>query len=245
MNSEQWLLNHPIAHRGLWSDVVPENSSLAFERACEKGYPIECDVRMCADGRLVIFHDRNTKRMTGTDNEIEHMSYDHNTALSLRDTDQKILSLEEALVLVNGRVPLLIEMKNDIHTRSLYIEKIKKVLSQYTGTYALSSFDPFLVKRAKKSFPHIVCGQNFSDHRNKGPIKGWMYKMGAYILWACSRFQPDFYVCRASMIPKTWIRRVAKNRNGPLLTWAIANEKEYHEIRSHIDNYIFDDRPFT
>lgn len=45
-----------LAHRGLWSDSIPENSMIAFKLAWEKGYGIETDVRDI-NGKLCIAHD--------------------------------------------------------------------------------------------------------------------------------------------------------------------------------------------
>ena len=60
-----WLRTKPIAHRGYWGGDVPENSRAAYERAAEKGYPIEIDVYLTKDEKIVSFHDGTLKRMTG------------------------------------------------------------------------------------------------------------------------------------------------------------------------------------
>jgi len=54
-----------IAHRGL-SGIAPENTLPAFEEAGKAGYfGAECDVYMTKDGKWVIMHDDDTKRMCG------------------------------------------------------------------------------------------------------------------------------------------------------------------------------------
>ena len=52
-----WLVETPIAHRGLHDKDHPENSISAFARAIDEGYPIELDVQLIADGTVVVFHD--------------------------------------------------------------------------------------------------------------------------------------------------------------------------------------------
>ena len=49
--------NRFFAHRGLHGDpnVIPENSMAAFHRAVTRGYGIEMDVRLTADGQAVLF----------------------------------------------------------------------------------------------------------------------------------------------------------------------------------------------
>ncbi len=52
-----------FAHRGCWSKVCPENSIPAVGRAARHGYMgIECDVKMTADGKMVIMHDKTINR---------------------------------------------------------------------------------------------------------------------------------------------------------------------------------------
>ncbi len=52
-----------FAHRGCWSKICPENSLPAVARAAQHGYMgIECDVKMTADGKMVIMHDKTINR---------------------------------------------------------------------------------------------------------------------------------------------------------------------------------------
>lgn len=56
-----------IAHRGS-SGEAPENTMKAFELALEQGADgIELDVFMTADGKVVVTHDENLKRLSGHD----------------------------------------------------------------------------------------------------------------------------------------------------------------------------------
>mgnify|MGYP004573844539 FL=1 len=47
-----WLKTTPIAHRGLWGNGIPENSSLAYEAAAKVGSPIEIDLYFTKDFKL-------------------------------------------------------------------------------------------------------------------------------------------------------------------------------------------------
>src|SRR4051812_4313898 len=69
------LLTRPIAHRGLWAARgPPENSLAAFEAACRAGYGIELDVRLSADGEVMVFHDDTLERMAGQPGAVESMT---------------------------------------------------------------------------------------------------------------------------------------------------------------------------
>ena len=66
-----WLLNTPIAHRGLHDETNPENSMPAFKAAIERGFHIEIDVHLSKDNQLVVFHDANLKRVCGVDRKVK------------------------------------------------------------------------------------------------------------------------------------------------------------------------------
>ncbi len=62
-----WL----VAHRGD-SEHAPENTLPAFERAAALGADaLEIDVHLSADGVVLVFHDDDTARITGTPGTIE------------------------------------------------------------------------------------------------------------------------------------------------------------------------------
>lgn len=64
------------AHRGDKKNF-PENTIPAFESAIKLGLDmIETDIHMTLDGELIIMHDRNTKRTTGYDGNIDEMTYE-------------------------------------------------------------------------------------------------------------------------------------------------------------------------
>jgi glycerophosphoryl diester phosphodiesterase len=240
MKTQKWIQQKPIAHRGLWDKDTPENSLRAFQKAVNAGYPIELDVQMSADGAMIVFHDWSLKRMCGVDKSLSHMTKKEISACILGSSQEHIPTLHDVLGLVCGRVPLLIEMKNKRHDRKSFLVALHDILKKYHGNYALSSFDPFLVKKAKKYFPQISCGQNFTDYKNKSFGGGWMRKISSCILWIVSAHMPDFFVCRASMLPRCWIVYVARKKNKPLLTWAIKDVAEYNAVKNVIDNEIFD-----
>ncbi len=101
------------AHRGL-HDIkkgIPENSIPAFQAAIEAGYGIELDVHLTKDGKLVVFHDDDFRRICGEKGKVEETDYARMRTYRLSRTGEKIPLLSEVLRLVDGKVPLLIEVK--------------------------------------------------------------------------------------------------------------------------------------
>ena len=83
-----WLVETPIAHRGYHDKNIPENSLAAFSKAIEKGYAIELDVQLLADGTVVVFHDDSLSRMTGNDGYIKYLNKEDLKVLKLKGTKE-------------------------------------------------------------------------------------------------------------------------------------------------------------
>jgi glycerophosphoryl diester phosphodiesterase len=109
-----WLRETPVAHRGLHDQAagVPENSLAAFRAAADAGYAMEFDVRLSADGIVMVFHDAKLKRLTGRPGLVAETPSAALRQLHLHGTGETIPTLTQVLQVIAGRVPLLIEVKN-------------------------------------------------------------------------------------------------------------------------------------
>ena len=105
----------PIAHRG-WHDKAKgrlENTAPAFRAAIEKGYGIECDLQGAEDGTPMVFHDATLDRLVEASGPISAHSPGSLAQFRYKGQNEKILSFGELLDLVDGRVPLLVEVKRN------------------------------------------------------------------------------------------------------------------------------------
>ena len=152
------FMEFPYAHRGLHDKSTPENSLAAFLRAVEMGYGIELDVQLSADGEVMVFHDESLLRMTGCDASLYSKTREELLALSLGESEEKIPTFREVLALVDGRVPLLVEIKSD-HVVLEVCRKTAELLDGYTGAYMIESFHPLAVNWFRKNRPSVVRGQ--------------------------------------------------------------------------------------
>ena len=109
---DAFLYKTPITHRGLFDENYPENTQPAFERAIELGYGIEMDVQMTIDNVLVVYHDDNLKRVCGVDRDIRELTYEEVKALRPMGKDYPIMPFREFLDFVDGRTPILVEVKH-------------------------------------------------------------------------------------------------------------------------------------
>lgn len=150
---EGWL----YAHRGLHDGNVnvPENSLAAFRLAVEQGYGMELDVQLTKDGQLVVHHDGSTRRVCGVDAVIRQTNF---ADLPLLPDGTHIPLLTEVLALVDGRTPIIVEVKH-YGSPSANAKAALEVLASYPGPYCVESFNPLAMQVFRKEAPHIVRGQ--------------------------------------------------------------------------------------
>lgn len=154
-----WLTNKPITHRGLYDNItIPENSIAAFELAVKSGYPIELDLQFLSDGHIAVFHDSSLARMTGRKLSVCSVSLDELKSLNLLETNQSIPILEEVLECVDGKVPLILEIKNPFFP-ARFEHAILKLLKNYKGEFAVESFNPLTVFWMKVFAKQFLRGQ--------------------------------------------------------------------------------------
>ena len=228
------------AHRGLWNrkEGVPENSMAAFRRAADAGYGIELDVHMTSDGHLVVFHDDTLKRMCGTDGRIEDRTLSELLDLRLAGTGQGIPLLSAVLEMVDGRVPLLIELKMPAMDISL-CPAVRDVLKEYRGDYMLQSFNPFGVRWLRRRCPDMLVGQ-LSSRYTKEDENTALLKFLSTTLLMNTVSRPDFvsYECRSTDVIGFQVNwRLFR---APVFVWTVRTNPEYREFSRRYDGIIFE-----
>lgn len=154
----------PIAHRA-FHDVRagrPENSRAAIRAAMEHGYGIEIDVQLSADNQAMVFHDYGLSRLAEATGKVREMPAAKLAATLLKGGDEGIPDLREVLDLVAGRVPLLIEIKDQDGAMGPDIGVLEQAtaaaLEGYGGPVVLMSFNPHAVARMADLCPQIPRG---------------------------------------------------------------------------------------
>ncbi len=166
-----WL-KRPIAHRGLHdaSKGVIENSASAVEAAIARGLAIEVDLQCAKDNKPVVFHDGTLDRLTEEVGPVISRSASELTSIPLRGSKDRILSLRDLLALIDGRVPLLIEIKSKWDDDDRYEANIASELASYRGPVAVMSFDPNCVARFKTLLPSLPRGTDLRDIRGRASL---------------------------------------------------------------------------
>lgn len=232
-----WLVNTPIAHRGLHdgNKLIPENSMLAFKNAIYHKYAIELDIVFTKDGKVIVFHDYNTERLCGLNAQVSESTWVDIKDLTLGNTKEKIPLLEEVLQLVNGQVPVLIEIKN--RGKVGYFENsIYEVVKSYKGEYAIQSFNPRSLQWFYKQRPEVIRGHLASRcHRVKLPYyKRYISKN----LLSVGLSKPDFIGYKIEDLPYSSVSKIRSRL--PVLGWTINTNSKLDHARLYCDNFIFE-----
>ena len=228
-----WLVTKACAHRGLHGKTVPENSLLAFEKAIEQGYPIETDVQLTKDLVPVCFHDDDLGRMTGLNSRIWDVDYADLQKLRLAGSDEKIPTFEEFLRFVDGKVPLLIEIKSQPHNKEV-CQKVVNMLDGYKGEYAIQSFDPRVMGEIKKLRPEILRGQLMDKDRHEGV--SWLVDKLLSNGFLNFLSKPDFINMNQKYLPVS--KGVARGKR--VLCWTVRSFEEEQKALPYVEGYVFE-----
>lgn len=232
-----WLRERPIAHRGLHGDGVPENSLAAFEAAVDAGYPVELDVRLSADEVPVVVHDERLERLCGVDAAVAELDRATLAELTLQDTGEAIPTLAEALATVDGRVPVLVEVKN--RERPGEVERaVAAVLDAYDGAFAVQSFNPLTVRwfrRHRPAWPRGQVAGRLRGATDVGPLARFVCRR----LLASPLARPDFVAYEHDALPY-WPVTLHRRLGVPVLAWTVRTAAALQRARERADTVVFE-----
>ena len=214
-SAPDWLTEWEYAHRGLHGDGAPENSLEGARRAIAAGMGVECDIQRSADGAAMIFHDWDLLRLTGTEGLIEG-----HTALEMRelrylDSDEGPATLSDLLKLINGQVPLLVEIKSKRgYDVELTCKIVAKELAGYSGASAVMSFDPRVARWFRRHASSIPHGLVMREDEIGYTQMAWQRR----IAFAIAR--PQFLAYHIEALPNRWVAGL-RDKGLPILTWTV------------------------
>lgn len=228
----------PYAHRGFHGDGVPENSMEAFRLACEAGYGIELDVQTTRDGVVVVFHDYHLSHMTGKDALLSELTLSELKALRLAGTDETIPTLEEVLTLVDGRVPLLVELKGE-DTNTALCAPAAAILGAYRGPYCVESFNPLMVREMGKLLPNVWRGLLYTNvfrGKNEHPFVNFLLVCMA-VNFLC---KPDFIAFNKLDRRSVAVWLATRLYSAPRFVWTVKTPEEAREAAERGEYPIFE-----
>jgi len=245
-NPHSFLTERPFAHRGFHSrslkvsETIPENSLEAFKLAIEKNYSIEMDIHLTKDFKIIVFHDFFLGRLTTKTGFVfnKNLSYIKKAKLS---NNEKVPTIEEVFNLINGRVPVLLEIKYSKYIKknlNMFIKVLAEKLKGYKGPVALMSFNSALIKHIRK--------RNFFGRFPLGLTTSFpkIESIGSKI--KNNKIENEILSNRLQFISQNWkgienirVKRL-KKLNIAILSWTITSREIEKSLKGLVDNITFE-----
>ena len=226
----------PFAHRGLHGGVLVENSAGAIAAAAAGGFGVELDVQLSRDGEAMVFHDDELDRLTIEQGPLAARTAAELQAIRLYVGSEVMPRLAEALRTIDGRVPLLIEVKARGPGYHQLCYEVATSLHAYSGPVGVMSFNPRVGRWFATHFPGILRGLVVTEERKKG-WKGRIERL--FSLWWA---RADFLAYDIRDLPSRFAA-AARSRGLPVYTWTVRTEADRASAAAHADQIIFEAPP--
>jgi glycerophosphoryl diester phosphodiesterase len=243
MSRLDWLTARPIAHRGYHDAKAGriENTLPAAAAAVERNFAIECDLQITADDRVVVFHDETLDRLTEASGRVDGASLAELKAARFKDGVARIPTLEELLDLVDGRVPLLVELKSRWAGDRRLESAVAASLSTYSGPVAVMSFDPASMTTMRRLAPNLPRGLTADDfRRHVWPTLSTPARIANRYLLSLPYVLPSFVAYGVAALPAAAPMALRRFFGLPLLAWTVRTNAERARARRWADQIIFE-----
>jgi glycerophosphoryl diester phosphodiesterase len=244
VRAPDWLTARPVAHRGLHDRArgIIENMPGAAKAAIDGNFSIECDIQLSADGEAMVHHDDELGRLTEGSGALLGMTAAQLQAVRFKDTSERMMSLGDLCALVQGRVPLVIEVKSHFDGDRKLVARMSQVLAAYRGPAVGMSFDPDQVLALRALMPQLPRGiiaerrYDPADWPEATPAQ----RRGMLHLRHAFRTRPHFVAFWVDELPAAapWIARHVFGL--PLLTWTVRTPAQRERAARYADQMIFE-----
>ena len=242
--AELYWLKRPIAHRGLHDEAkgIVENSASAVRTAMGAGLAVEVDLQCAADHMPIVFHDATLDRLTAETGPVAARDVEALSQIPLRNGSDCILSFPDLLALVEGRVPLILEVKSTWARDGKFERNIAGALAAYPGPVAVMSFDPYSLASFREAAPLLPRGlvaDRFDDESHWSHLSLWQ-RLAMRNLLSSAIARPNFIAYDIGALPAL-APLVARLLFGlPLLTWTVRTKDERERALRYADAMIFE-----
>jgi glycerophosphoryl diester phosphodiesterase len=159
---------------------------------------------------------------------------------TIHDSSDRVQTLSEMLQQVDGKVPLVIELKSHWDGDERLAERALQVLESYRGSYCLMSFDPDVIEAVRIKSPDtvrgIVADRACDDFYNALPLARRLEMRNMAHL---GRTQPHFISFHFPELPWTPVTAY-RNAGNPVISWTIRSPEQAAKARRYSDQITFE-----
>ena len=249
MSAPGWVVAKPVAHRGLHGGTagLVENTCAAALAAIAAHCAIECDVQLSRDGEAFVFHDERLERLTERSGLLGDLDAREVARVQIAGSAETIPSLQGFLACVNGRTPLIIEIKSAFDGDMRLAERTATVVAQTDGPIALKSFDPEIMAhlrthRARLGLERtplgIVAEARFdpAEWPELDPELG--RRLAQFLHWPQTR--PEFLSWCVHDLPHAVPLLLREGMGVPVMAWTVRSPPDWELARRWADQAVFE-----
>lgn len=233
-----------IAHRGS-STHAPENTIAAFELAvAQNADGIELDVKLCADGQIIVIHDQIVDRTSNGSGKVLDLSLaalkelDAGSWFSPDFVGESIPTLREVFEAVGKKTFINIELTNYASIRDELPDKVIDLVRKHNmeGSVLFSSFNPLALRRVHKLLPETPIGllalPGFAGAWARSFLGRWIVPYQA--------LHPDVGNTTSALVNRH------HNKGERVYTWTVNDPEDFRRLfKMGIDGVITDDPPLA
>ena len=254
VNAPSWLIERPIAHRGLHDEAkgVIENTIRAAEAAIAAGFAIECDIQLSLDGEAIVFHDETLDRLTDATGLLSTLSAAEIAKIRIKGSGEPPPTFAALLATVAGRTPIICELKSRFDGDWDIADRAAVLAAAYDGPLAFKSFDHDLAAYLRLRRPHM--------RRSGGPCPIGLLAQASYdgpdwdFLseeqkrdWTdfdhYDLARPDFLSWNVDDLPHKIPFLVKELSGAPIMTWTVRTPEQREAAHKWADQIVFDGDP--
>lgn len=246
MTDLSWLTARPIAHRG-YHDIEAgrvENTPTAIQAAMNHDFAIEVDLQETADGEAMVFHDFNLDRLARGSGPVCEKTAAELCQLSMKESEDRLWTLQDLLDLVDGKVPLMIEVKSRMlpGAQGDFVRRIAEQLAPYQGPASIKSFDPDMLSILRQVAPQIPRGALADGTPNTGEYRRYtrIERFAFRHLLHSIRTRPSFVSYGIRDLPAVGPSILRKVFGLPVVTWTVKTREHRETAAKHADQIVFE-----
>ena len=250
VNAPAWLIERPIAHRGLHDSArgVIENTVPAAEAAIAGGFAIECDLQMSSDGEAFVFHDETLDRLTEATGPFGAKSAAEIGKVRLRRAGGPPPTFASFLDAVAGRTPIICELKSRFDGDWRVADRVAALAAAYDGPLAFKSFDPDLVAYLRLRRPGVRAGEPcpigiVAEASYDDPVWGFLtpeQKQEWTEFDHFDRLRPDFLSWNVDDLPHKIPFLMKELHGAPVMAWTVRTAAQREAARKWADQIVFE-----
>jgi glycerophosphoryl diester phosphodiesterase len=207
-----------------------ENSFSAFEAAVSGDFAIELDVQLSSDDKAIVFHDETLDRLTAETGPVADRRASDLRHIRLGETADHIPTLAETLERIAGRVPVVIEMKDNGARNATLAQAVASDLQVYAGPAAVMSFSHDLLAA-------------YADTGSDTPLGLTAEGIGAHALAEHNKalaFGISFVSYHVKALPNHFVTHARKDLGLPVITWTVRTQEDVEATQLHADQMTFE-----